>query len=62
MDMATDPLPLTPEQWWTVVSEACAATGHGDEIITAVESTMTGWRVTVNPVLPVTPAPEPGGA
>jgi hypothetical protein len=59
MDMANDPLPLSPEEWGTVVSEACAATGHGDEIITAVETTIDGWKVTVNPVRNATPAPGP---
>jgi hypothetical protein len=50
-------MPLTPEQWAAVVTDTCAATGHGDEIIVAVETTMSGWRVTVNPVTNPT-APE----
>jgi hypothetical protein len=56
-DLTGDPMPLTPEQWAAVVTDTCAATGHGDEIIVAVETTMSGWRVTVNPVTNPT-APE----
>ena len=45
-----DDLPMSPEDWLTVVRDAVAETGHGDEVLVAVESTMDAWRVTVNPV------------
>jgi hypothetical protein len=53
----TDEMPLTPEQWFQVVHDATVASGHGDEVVTAVETTPAGWKVTVNP--PITPAPQP---
>ncbi len=53
----TDEAPLTPEQWFQVVHDATVASGHGDEVVTAVETTPSGWKVTVNP--PITPAPQP---
>jgi hypothetical protein len=54
----TDELPLNPEQWLQVVNDAVQASGHGDEVLVAVEVTMDAWKVTVNPV--VTPAPPAG--
>ena len=54
----TDELPYSPEQWFQVIHDATVATGHGDEVITAVETTMSGWKITVNPV--AAPAPSPG--
>jgi hypothetical protein len=59
MDLANDPLPLSPEDWVAVVNDAVAATGHGDEVVVAVETTIDGWKVTVNPVRNATPAPGP---
>lgn len=56
-------LPLTPEDWRAVVQNAAVTTGHADEVIVAVESTMSGWKVTVNPVIngqqPATPTGPP---
>lgn len=58
----TDPdLPYSPEDWGRIVNDAVQATGHGDEVITAVETTMSGWKVTVNPVITsTTPTPPIG--
>lgn len=46
----SDDLPLSPEDWSAVIQQAAITTGHADEVIVALESTMSGWRVTVNPV------------
>jgi len=55
----TDQAPLTPEQWFQVVHDATVASGHGDEVVTAVETTPSGWKVTVNPVAPPAPPAPP---
>jgi hypothetical protein len=57
MDLANDPLPLSPEDWATVVNDAVAATGHGDEVVVGVESTVDAWKVTVNPAISLLPTP-----
>lgn len=46
----TDELPMSPEAWRDAIQAAADATGHEAEVIVAVESTMSGWKVTVNPV------------
>lgn len=46
----TDDLPLSPEDWTAFIQQAAVNTGHDDEVVVALESTMSGWRVTVNPV------------
>lgn len=61
MDMAVDPIPPSPEQWHAIVEKACADSGWGDEVVVAVESTLTGWKVIVNPVThPATDVPDGG--
>ena len=52
--------PFTPEQWLQVISDAVTDSGHGAEVLTALEITDT-WKITVNPVrTPAPSAPEPG--
>lgn len=46
----SDDLPLSPEEWRDVIQSAAVTTGHVGEVIVQLESTMTGWRVSVNPV------------
>lgn len=51
-------LPLSPEEWLSIVNDAVQASGHADEVVVGVETTMDGWRVGVLP--PEPPAtPEP---
>ncbi len=45
-----DEIPLSPEQWRAVMQSAAVTTGHAGEVVVGVESTMSGWKVTVNPV------------
>lgn len=56
--MTQPELPYSPEDWARVVDNAVQATGHGSEVVTAVETTLSGWKVTVNPV--VTPTVPDG--
>lgn len=51
--------PYTPDEWARVVDNAVTATGHGAEVVTAVETTPAGWKVTVNPVTAPTPPDGP---
>jgi len=50
----TDELPLNPEQWLAIVNDAVAASGHADEVVVGLETTISGWRVSVLP--PIQPA------
>lgn len=43
------PLPWNPEQWLEVVNDAVQQSGHADEVVTALEVTADGWRVSVLP-------------
>jgi hypothetical protein len=57
----TQPMePFTPEQWLDVINTAVTDSGHGDEVLLALEVTDT-WKITVNPVRtpqPTTPGQE----
>lgn len=56
-------LPLSPEQWRAVMQSAATTTGHGDEVMVALESTMSGWQIMIHPVPPTdadaAPATQP---
>lgn len=45
-----EPIPPSPEEWRQIVENACGETGWGDKLVVAVESTLSGWRVTVQPI------------
>lgn len=51
-------LPLSPEEWLSIVNDAVQTSGHADEVVVGLEVTMAGWRVGVlPPVQPATPEP-----
>lgn len=56
----SDEVPASPEWWRDVITDTVAQSGHEDEVIVSLESTMTGWCVSIHPVrnTPATNAPE----
>lgn len=54
-----DPLPFNPEQWLAVVGDAVRESGHGSEVVVALETTVSGWRVSVMPPIVTAPVDPP---
>lgn len=52
---------MTPEDWLAIVQNTVAEAPGGDQVIVSLESTMTGWRVSINPVRTLPPAGPPEG-
>lgn len=52
-------LPMNPEDWLAVVNDAVQESGHGAEVVTSLESTVSGWRVSVAPPIVTAPVDPP---
>lgn len=50
-------LPWSPEQWASYIHDAVQTSGRATEVVTGLEVTMSGWRVTIAPPVQVEQPP-----
>ena len=49
-------VPMTPDDWFALITDTVDQSGHTAEVQTGMEQTPQGWRVFITPVN--APAPE----